>query len=678
MNREAVMKRASPNGAFTPAPVRAHLQRKCACGKSAGVGGPCGDCQRNKLVGKPIQTKLQINEPGDVYEQEADRVAEQVMRMPEHESEPTTGRTELIQRRVDNASIARMPMLQRAEDSTEVPAAEGDKPKEEGSSCPSWRGDPQSISKRAGEFYARNHLTPPSQATVERIDCEPPNWLGNYGCYVHFSDGLVLRVIVRETDIVVGTGPGPITTEHPPPATPLCFYEYACPEGDLVLTVKKCQSAKPSGSSGPPAVAQRAAASGAPGPMAAPPIVHDVLSSRGRPLDPATRAFFEPRLGHDFSRVRVHTGGIAEQSARRLNAHAYTVGHDIVFGPGQYAPQTAAGRRLLAHELVHVAQQGESCTRSLIQRRLIATGDKADVKVMLRLLESASGLILKHGAKKEISITGLADKHPSFELANRLWTIIDDPKQDAEIHLGRKQPNVLFGAFPPDLTKPVQEIRIDHILALEKGAPGSGVAKLAHEIVENYEAHALTGYNWSVALGASHEKAEMTEDLIEGELGHPGAGRTMFPVFVKAGKGKDGFTRWVEDRENYFLVWDQSDTTLSNARRVPRVNVSTYTIEGWTAASDTLPDDARASIAALTADMKNNPTASALVQGFASIGGSRGDQIRLADQWTEMVQDKVIELTGDVLITNWRRFHRVSIPALTRNSVVITLDRPDL
>ncbi|HEU5092419.1 MAG TPA: hypothetical protein VFT30_07020, partial [Nitrospira sp.] len=72
------------------------------------------------------------------------------------------------------------------------------------------------------------------------------------------------------------------------------------------------------------------------------------------------------------------------------------------------------------------------------------------------------------------------------------------------------------------------------------------------------------------------------------------------------------------------------------------------------------------------------PTASALVKGFASVGSSDEDKVRLAEEWAEIVQDKVIELTGDVIVTNWRRFHRMGIPALTRNSVVITLDRPDL
>lgn len=89
-----------------------------------------------------------------------------------------------------------------------------------------------------------------------------------------------------------------------------------------------------------------------------PSIVHEVLRSPGQPLDAATRAFMEPRFGHDFSRVRVHTDTKAAESTRAVNALAYTVGRDIVFGSKQYTPQTNEGRILMAHELTHVVQQG--------------------------------------------------------------------------------------------------------------------------------------------------------------------------------------------------------------------------------------------------------------------------------------------------------------------------------
>jgi hypothetical protein len=89
----------------------------------------------------------------------------------------------------------------------------------------------------------------------------------------------------------------------------------------------------------------------------APPVVGQVLQSSGRPLEQAARAFFEPRFGYDFSRVRVHTDAQAAESARAVNALAYTVGDRIAFAAGRYSPNTTEGRRLLAHELAHTVQQ---------------------------------------------------------------------------------------------------------------------------------------------------------------------------------------------------------------------------------------------------------------------------------------------------------------------------------
>ena len=185
---------------FTPAPVNLLIQRKCACGGSTAFNGTCAACQKEKLLGKSLQTKLRLNEPGDVFEQEADRVAEQVMRM---------------------------------------------------------------------------------------------------------------------TDPVMGRGRG---------------------------------------DSAPPFV-QRRAMGGGTGVAEAPPIVRDVLNSPGRSLDAATRAFFEPRFGHDFGSVRVHADERAAESARSVDAQAYTVGSHIVLGSSQSSSGGRPGSSLLAHELAHVVQQ---------------------------------------------------------------------------------------------------------------------------------------------------------------------------------------------------------------------------------------------------------------------------------------------------------------------------------
>jgi hypothetical protein len=91
-----------------------------------------------------------------------------------------------------------------------------------------------------------------------------------------------------------------------------------------------------------------------------PRIVHEVLRSPGQPLDPSTRAFMEPRFGHDFSQVRVHTDAQAAESAQAVNALAYAVGQDIVFGNSHAASDKRQKSELMAHELTHVVQQSQN------------------------------------------------------------------------------------------------------------------------------------------------------------------------------------------------------------------------------------------------------------------------------------------------------------------------------
>jgi hypothetical protein len=92
------------------------------------------------------------------------------------------------------------------------------------------------------------------------------------------------------------------------------------------------------------------------------------LSGRGQELSDPVKSYFEPRFGKDFGSVRVHTDSRAAQLARSLNARAFTVGSDVVFGAGEYAPQTLEGKRLIAHELTHVLQQGND--RGTIRRKI--------------------------------------------------------------------------------------------------------------------------------------------------------------------------------------------------------------------------------------------------------------------------------------------------------------------
>jgi hypothetical protein len=101
--------------------------------------------------------------------------------------------------------------------------------------------------------------------------------------------------------------------------------------------------------------------------------IHD-MQGGGAPLSAATRALFEPRFGADFSHVRVHTGGRADSTAKAISAKAFTVGSDIVFAGGQYAPESHEGQHLLAHELTHVVQQDAGTRRLNRQAHSINPG----------------------------------------------------------------------------------------------------------------------------------------------------------------------------------------------------------------------------------------------------------------------------------------------------------------
>jgi Domain of unknown function (DUF4157) len=122
-----------------------------------------------------------------------------------------------------------------------------------------------------------------------------------------------------------------------------------------------------------------------------PPIVHEVLGSPGQPLDSSTRDFMQSRFGHDFGQVRVHADARAGDSARAVGARAYTVGRNVVFAPQEYAPGTAEGRRLLAHELTHTIQQSRGGAEGSLQRKeAVLTPDVTPANPLERLLQGDS------------------------------------------------------------------------------------------------------------------------------------------------------------------------------------------------------------------------------------------------------------------------------------------------
>lgn len=180
-----------------------------------------------------------------------------------------------------------------------------------------------------------------------------------------------------------------------------------------------------------------------------PPIIDEVLRSPGQPLDDVTRAFMEPRFGHDFSRVRVHTDAKAAESARAVNALAYTVGQDVVFGMGQYVPGTGMGQRLLAHELTHVVQQGNAYF-SYIQKQAVADEEpdifETEAEEVANEIVALDDTAAKKPAKKKpvkkpkpppnpCTRTILAEGSCEFLVKNSKWVCcdpengIEDPKR---------------------------------------------------------------------------------------------------------------------------------------------------------------------------------------------------------------------------------------------------------
>lgn len=222
----------------------------------------------------PLQAKLTVNPPGDIYEQEADRVAETVLRMP-------------------------APRVQRQE-----------LPEEELAQAKPLDG--------AGAALLQRQELPEEEELAQ----------------AKLLDGVGAVPLQRQEE-----------EEEEEPVQPKALQRQEEEEEEPV-------QAKMLGEA-----IQAAAAGGVPRVTADLEERIGRLRGGGQPLAESERAFFEPRLGHDLSGVRLHTGGEAAGTAQALQAKAFTVGSDIVFGTGQYAPETTAGRGLLAHELTHVVQQ---------------------------------------------------------------------------------------------------------------------------------------------------------------------------------------------------------------------------------------------------------------------------------------------------------------------------------
>ncbi|SEI51227.1 protein of unknown function [Dyadobacter sp. SG02] len=360
-----------------------------------------------------FQPKLTVNEPGDSYEQEADAVADRVMRVPdptahnsqfkkvpvaslqrqcasceeekiqrkESEEEETPVQlkpiSELsVQRKCaecnEEEKVQRKELVQRDDQETPVatpallPPLSLPRPTlfprvQPGYLAPlpaptlqiDWFGINTMLQSRGA-----SHLGPYIRNDVEVL------WRSNFRFFRNIMpESTALWATNKSISLSVGNY---LSRDFP---TQSELFERGLPPGTFKTPIiPVLWGSFDLGSGTPPRLFRKEQSPESPKQNTAPPIVSDVISGSGRPLDADTRHFMEARIGHSFESVQLHTDTQAASSADSINARAYTSGNHIVFNENQYQPQTDTGKRLLAHELVHTIQQDGGIVRRIADK----------------------------------------------------------------------------------------------------------------------------------------------------------------------------------------------------------------------------------------------------------------------------------------------------------------------
>ena len=273
----------------------------------------------------------------------------------------------------------------------------------------------------------------------------------------------------------------------------------------------------------------------------APPSVREVIRSPGQQLDAATRAAMEPRFGHDFGKVRIHADRQAGESAQAIDARAYTVGPDVVFGPGQYAPGSPSTNALLAHELAHVVQQSPAAAAD----RSLAISSPADAEE--REAHAVQDAYLSGGPMPKLSAARPAIQRQPAPPSGKQPNIITDPV-------------ALIRTDPPDLKPTRASIPVGtHVDVVDTKITDKGT-------FVNVVDHATgKAFGWTAQSNLGYAKAG-ANFVYEAKV-KPGAGHTdTLPVMVYLSPTFDGTTA---DIVVYFHgdAADYSADTANNYKR---------------------------------------------------------------------------------------------------------------
>lgn len=305
------MERQSVAKVQKPAALVNHLQRRFDASSPAHplltLQRSIGNRALNRLIDSPyLQAKLEVSKPGDPAEDEADRVANTVMRMPDGEAEDESGKLTPVATEF-TPEVQRQTNQQSEDDDDETPAT------------PAIQRVPLAVREDDGEEEEEK------VARMAEQNC----------CATQDRETTVATKPIQDATLLrqTKTAEEEETTDSAPP-------------------IQRKREEEEEQSIQPQSTYNQT-------PRVTPSLANNIrsLSGGGSPLSTATRAFFEPRFRSDFSQVRVHTDSRAAGMAKSLQAKAFTVGQNIAFGSGQYAPESQSGQQLLAHELTHVVQQ---------------------------------------------------------------------------------------------------------------------------------------------------------------------------------------------------------------------------------------------------------------------------------------------------------------------------------
>ena len=339
----------------------------------------------------PIQAKLKIGQPNDKYEQEADRVAEQVMQMPEPGS-PAAAITRLVraprvQRMCSDCDeeLQRQP-LEEGEDEEKMMQA---KPIAGLTTPVIQRQGVESEEEEEDKLHMKplaSQFTPLIQRKAESSEEEDEEIVQTKPVSHSFGRVSVLpvqRQAEEEEEKVLQTKP---LVER---ISPLIQRMVEPTEEDE----EKLQTVQTKENPGQaPSVTSNLEAR------------LNTSKGSGQPLPDETRSFMESRFGHDFSQVRVHAGGAAGQLNQELRAQAFTHGQDVYFGAGKYSPKSLEGKRLLAHELTHTVQQS-----SVIRRRIQRQCDR----IAPEFRSVLGGNVPANREERRSQVQGLSDEQKS-------------------------------------------------------------------------------------------------------------------------------------------------------------------------------------------------------------------------------------------------------------------------